>query len=56
MKTIVLVSHGTVISLYLSRVAGVDPFTYWQRLGLPSMVIYNPDTAQIEAVIDTVGR
>lgn len=37
--SLVVVSHGTVISLYVSRTCGLAPFPLWQQLGLPSCVI-----------------
>lgn len=35
----IVVAHGTVISLYVSRVAGIDPFELWRTLELPSYVV-----------------
>lgn len=41
-KTIVIVSHGTVISLFVSRRAGVPAFSLWKDLGMPSFVVFEP--------------
>jgi len=38
-KTILVVSHGTVVSLFASRLTGCDGFALWQELGLPSFVV-----------------
>lgn len=38
-KTIVAVSHGTVISLFVSRLTGISDFMLWNELGLPSFVV-----------------
>ena len=38
-KTIVLVAHGTVISLYVSWLTGCDGFSLWKELGLPAFVV-----------------
>jgi len=38
-KTIVIVGHGTVISLYVSWVTGCDGYELWGELGLPSFVV-----------------
>lgn len=38
-KTIVIVSHGTVISLFVARLIGVSDFLLWNELGLPSFVV-----------------
>lgn len=37
-KTVVIVTHGTVISLFVSRLTGVEDFPLWTQLGLPSFV------------------
>jgi broad specificity phosphatase PhoE len=38
-KNLVIITHGTVISLFLSRFCGVEPFSFWKRLGLPDFVV-----------------
>jgi broad specificity phosphatase PhoE len=38
-RNIVIVAHGTVISLFVAHATGVEPFGLWQRLGLPSFVV-----------------
>jgi broad specificity phosphatase PhoE len=35
----VVVSHGTVISLYAAARAGRDPYELWRGLGLPDLVV-----------------
>jgi len=34
-----IVAHGTVISLYVSRLTGINGYSIWQELGLPSFVV-----------------
>ena len=41
-KTVVLVTHGTVISLFVSRLTGIHDFSLWNELGLPSFVVIDP--------------
>ncbi|MDQ7793084.1 MAG: histidine phosphatase family protein [bacterium] len=36
---VVVVTHGTVISLFVARANGIEPFPLWRRLGLPSFVV-----------------
>lgn len=36
---LVVVSHGTVISLYAAPHAGMEPFQLWKQLGTPSFVV-----------------
>jgi broad specificity phosphatase PhoE len=37
-KTVVVVTHGTVISLFVSRLTGSSDLDLWNTLGLPSFV------------------
>lgn len=37
-KTVVIVTHGTVISLFVSRLTGSSATELWNQLGLPSLV------------------
>ncbi len=36
---LLIVSHGTVISLFASRRYGVEAFSFWQQLKMPSYVV-----------------
>jgi len=38
-KTVLIVSHGTVISLFVSRLIGMDGWVFWQELGMPSYTV-----------------
>jgi broad specificity phosphatase PhoE len=35
---VALVTHGTVMTLYAERHAGVEPFTFWQALRAPDLI------------------
>lgn len=35
---IVVVTHGTVLTLFVAEATGVEPFTFWRRLALPCAV------------------
>lgn len=37
-KTVVIVTHGTVISLFVSRLTGSSDLELWSQLGLPSFI------------------
>jgi broad specificity phosphatase PhoE len=37
-QTVVIVTHGTVISLFVSRLTGSSDLELWQMLGLPSFI------------------
>lgn len=52
----IVVAHGTVIALYVSRAAGIDPYPLWQSLELPSYVVLSRGTRrQIEIVTSVTG-
>ncbi len=53
-KNIGIVAHGTVISLFVARAAGVEPFVFWKQLGLPSFVVFSLPTLMLEEVVDYV--
>ncbi|HJQ14644.1 MAG TPA: histidine phosphatase family protein [Anaerolineales bacterium] len=37
-KTVLIVTHGTVISLFVSRLTGSSDLELWRQLGLPSFI------------------
>ena len=38
-KNIVVVAHGTVITLFVEKFNSLETFSFWKRLGLPSFVV-----------------
>lgn len=43
-KNIALITHGTVLTLFVSRLVGIEPFAFWKDLELPSWVVLSyPD-------------
>ena len=50
----VVVAHGTVISLYVARIAGWEPYELWQSLGLPSLVVLRGAGDEVVEVIPEV--
>lgn len=47
---LVIVAHGTVISLFVSRSTGTSAFVFWEKLGMPSFVVIDIDAARLLAV------
>lgn len=46
-----VVSHGTVMTLFISRAAGLDPFPFWRRLSLPAFAVLSlPDFDLLQVV------
>lgn len=38
---LVVVAHGTVITLFVEKMTGLAPFSFWKRLDLPSFVVFS---------------
>jgi len=51
-KNIVVVAHGTVISLYVAWLNGCDGYELWKQLGLPAFVVLD---IQSKTLIETVN-
>ena len=50
-----IVSHGTVMSLFVARAAGIDPVPFWKGLGLPAFVVLShPELALLDVVATVV--
>jgi len=53
-RSLAVVTHGTVISLFVARSAGVEPFPLWSRLGLPSFVVLSLPKLELVSVVEHV--
>ena len=49
-STIAIVAHGTVISLFVSRLTGQPGYQFWCRLGLPSFVVVDLQSKDLIAL------
>ena len=49
-----IVTHGTVISLFAQRRAGVEPFGLWRRMGLPSYIVLETEGWGVVEVCERV--
>jgi 2,3-bisphosphoglycerate-dependent phosphoglycerate mutase len=46
-----IVTHATVLTLFVSRLAGLEPFAFWERLGMPAYVALSlPDFRLLETI------
>ena len=50
----IVVTHGTVMTLYVASVACVRPMVFWRRLGLPSYVVLELPGNKILQTVETV--
>jgi broad specificity phosphatase PhoE len=46
-QNLAIVAHGTVISLFVARACGMEPFGLWKSLGLPACVIIDQETGEV---------
>jgi len=53
-RSVVVVAHGRVISLFVARNNDLDPYVLWARLGLPSFVVLGLTDYRIEKIVDRV--
>jgi broad specificity phosphatase PhoE len=51
-----VVSHGTVMTLFISRIANLDLVPFWQRLGLPAYAVLSLPTWHLLEVCETTQR
>lgn len=53
-ERLVIVAHGTVISLFVARAARMDAFDLWRRLDLPSFVALDWPSETVLEVVESV--
>ncbi len=51
-----LVTHGTVLSLFVSRISELEPFALWKQLGLPSWVVLSRTDLGVVEVCRNIGE
>jgi broad specificity phosphatase PhoE len=50
-RSLAVVTHGTVMTLFIARANGLDPVPFWKRLGLPAFAVLSlPDLHLLEVV------
>ncbi len=50
----IVVTHGTVIALYVASVADIRPVGLWKRLGLPSFIVLTVPSMAIHSIVESV--
>ncbi|MGH9203207.1 MAG: phosphoglycerate mutase family protein [Vicinamibacterales bacterium] len=53
-ETVAIVTHGTVMALYVARAAALDPFPLWKRLGTPAFVVLSLPERRILTVVEHI--
>lgn len=53
-KNIVVVAHGTVITLFVNQFNQIEPFSFWEKLDLPSFVVLSPGEHKLIKTVESV--
>jgi broad specificity phosphatase PhoE len=53
-QNVVIVAHGTVMTLFVTRAVGLEPFPFWKRLGLPAFVVLLRPAFNLVSVVERV--
>ncbi len=53
-RSLAVVAHGTVISLFVARSVGLEPFPLWSCLGLPSFVVLSLPAMKLVSVVEHI--
>lgn len=53
-QTIVVVSHGTVISLFSADCCHLEAYEIWKQLALPSFVVIDCETLTVDTIVSRV--
>ena len=48
---VIVVSHGTVMTLFVSKAAGVEPFAFWQSLDMPCAVTLTRPSLSVAGIM-----
>jgi 2,3-bisphosphoglycerate-dependent phosphoglycerate mutase len=52
-QTTAIVSHGTVIALYLAQLDAGKPFEIWRKMGLPSYAVVH--SGKVLEIVESIG-
>jgi broad specificity phosphatase PhoE len=55
-QKLAVVTHGTVLTLFVARLGGLDPFDFWLKLGLPAFVVLGLSPFKIHEVVTHLER
>lgn len=53
-KNVAIVSHGTVMALFVSRRAGVAPLPLWRGLGMPAVIVMTLPQLELVEVVERI--
>jgi broad specificity phosphatase PhoE len=53
-RTVALVSHGTVMSLFIGRKNNLDPLPFWKNFGMPAFVVLSLPSFEIVEIVNDI--
>ena len=53
-RNVAIVSHGTVMSLFVSRRAGIAPLPLWRSLGMPAIIVMALPRLELVEVVERI--
>ena len=53
-NNILVVAHGTVITLFVEQMTDREPFPFWRSLGLPSFVVFSLPEHKLLRTVESV--
>ena len=53
-ENLVVISHGTVITLLVANNCGIEPFPFWSRLDLPSFIVLSLPDLEVLSINQTL--
>ena len=53
-ENIGIVTHGTVLSLFVSHLTGEEIFTLWQSLGMPAIVAFSHPSMELLTQVNEI--
>jgi 2,3-bisphosphoglycerate-dependent phosphoglycerate mutase len=54
-QTLAIISHGTVITLFVSRTNRIESFSFWKSLGLPSLVVLRLPGLGLDTIVEEIA-
>ncbi|MBZ0321053.1 MAG: phosphoglycerate mutase family protein [Anaerolineae bacterium] len=46
-QTLAIATHGTVMTLYIARLTGIEPVAFWKSIGMPAFTVVDLETKKI---------
>jgi broad specificity phosphatase PhoE len=53
-ENIAIVTHGTVLSLFVSDLTGCEIYPFWQKLGMPAVLAFSYPTMKLLAQVNEI--